>query len=426
MQNKPQDASTVRVEYVSSLKALKLNPIQIEQSIDWVLQYRSFIFNNKLPKNSLKEFIHWLKSDEESEKKCNQASNAIKIYLKTLEKLSDVQCPSIIDSWSDAHSQLHNRILLKKYSKSTLSSYTTWVHRFAKFIHPKTPAQINSADAICFLEHLAVSKNISASWQNCAFNALLFLYKNILKIPFENMQGTLRAKRSQRLPVVISPQQCSRLIESIIKPSQRCVAQLLYGCGLRLQECLGLRIQDLDFNSYTLTVRNGKGSKDRMVPLPKSLQVTLESQIAKAYRIFKKDSINPDYAGVFLPPSMEAKSPSESMKFYWHWLFPAPELTKLESSGRWKRYHMHSTSYQRQQKDALERAGIFKRVTAHTLRHSFATHLLMAGYDIRQVQVLLGHADVRTTMIYTHVCQLELKEVKSPLDLNMEDIMRFK
>ncbi|MCK7496721.1 MAG: integron integrase, partial [Comamonadaceae bacterium] len=255
---------------------------------------------------------------------------------------------------------------------------------------------------------------ISASSQNQAFNALLFLFGHVLEREFGKVEGVVRAKRRRSIPVVLSREEVDRIVARLDAP-HALVAKLLYGCGLRLFECLKLRGQDLNFAMRVLTVHDGKGQKDRTVPLPQALVPELQAQLEQVARLHEAD-LAAGYAGTFLPAAPGEKYPRAAKELGWQWLFPARTLTAVPDTGEHRRYHLHETLVQKAIKEAVRRSRIPKRASAHTLRHSFASHLLQANYDIRTIQELLGHSDVRTTMIYTHtVRSITLKEAKSPL-----------
>lgn len=267
-----------------------------------------------------------------------------------------------------------------------------------------------------YLEYLAVERNVSASHQNQAFNALLFLFRHVLALPFEGLGSTIRAKEIKTLPEILSAEELKNLFSSL-QGAFKLIAQLLYGCGFRLEEGLTLRIKDLDFSRNIIILKQGKGKKDRSLPLPHALLPQLKSHIQNLRCIFEKDMKNDTYNGVFLPESLQNKSKQYAREWGWYWLFPARELIWVKEEHCHRRYHIHETTFQRALHTAAEQAQITKRVKSHMLRHTFSTDLLAAGYDIRQIQDLLGHTDVRTTMIYTHVVRPDAKSIKSPLDL---------
>jgi integron integrase len=260
-----------------------------------------------------------------------------------------------------------------------------------------------------------VDRKVSASSQNQAFNALLFLFTHVLEKEFGRIEGVVRAKRTKYIPVVLSRAEVEAVLKRL-EPPYNLAAKLLYGCGLRLFECLKLRVQDLNFDLKVLTVHDGKGKKDRTVPLPRRLIPDLQAQLDLVAEVHRKD-LAAGYAGTFLPNALGQKYKRADKEFVWQWLFPAKTLTKVPETDEMRRYHLHETHVQAAIKDAVLRSRIRKRATAHTLRHSYASHLLQAHYDIRTIQQLLGHSDLKTTMIYTHtIPSVTLKDAKSPLD----------
>jgi integron integrase len=256
---------------------------------------------------------------------------------------------------------------------------------------------------------------VSASTQNQAFNSLLFLFRHALKRDFGDHKDVPRAKRSSYIPVVLTRQEIDAVLQHL-KPPYDLVVKLLYGCGLRLFECLKLRVQNFNFDEGVLTVMDGKGKKARTVPIPQTIVHELQGQLERIKELHDVD-VRAGYAGAFLDDALERKYPSASKDFIWQWFFPQRTLTFILESKEQRRYHLTDKDLQEPLYRAVRRAKLTKRVSSHTFRHSFATHLLQANYDIRTIQTLLGHSDVRTTMIYTHcVPSRTLKEVKSPLD----------
>lgn len=317
-------------------------------------------------------------------------------------------------TWEEVYSALETIIQVKHYSPKTLKTYKSWTSQFATFTK-KPPEEVHQQDVVHFLNHLAIKRQVSASSQNLAFNALLFLFKNILQKDFGSLHGVMRAKRTKNVPSVLSREEIQSIFTLLEHPFEL-IAKLLYGCGLRLSECLSLRVQDLDFENQQLTVHNGKGKKDRIVPLPHSILHELRKQMDRVISVFQQDLVE-GFSGVFLPHQLEKKYKNCGKELIWQWFFPAENLTTVES-GEKKRYHVHETSVQKVIKKAALVARIPKRVSPHILRHSFASHLLQANFDIRTIQQLLGHNDVRTTMIYTHTAKLSTKtEAQSPLDI---------
>jgi len=309
--------------------------------------------------------------------------------------------------------QLREVLRLKHYSYRTEEAYVNWVRRFIIFHDKRHPAEMGAPEIQTFLAHLAQEGNVSASTQNQALSALLFLYREVLhrEIDFVSLPT---AKRPKRLPTVLTRDEVRRLLDCL-DGVYKLMAQLLYGSGLRLMECVRLRIQDLDFEYRTITVRDGKGEKDRIVPLPETVIPELHRQIERV-RLIHEEDLAAGYGEVYLPDALERKYPNAAREFIWQYLFPASKRSLDPRSGKERRHHIDPSALQRAVRQAAHKAAIAKRVTCHTLRHSFATHLLQAGYDIRTVQELLGHKDVRTTMIYTHVLQRGGLAVRSPLD----------
>jgi len=289
------------------------------------------------------------------------------------------------------------------------------VRKLQTFTKSKSPDLLTTEDVKAFLTSLAVRHSVSASTQNQAFNALLFFFRHVLQKDFGKIDGVVRAKRSKYIPVVLSRQEVDRIIK-MLDPPHDLVVKILYGCGLRLFECLGLRVQALNLDAGVLTVHDGKGGKDRTVPMPQTIMPELLQHLDRLRELHRQD-LQAGFAGVFLVNALEKKYVNAAKEFAWQWLFPAPEMTVVAATGEKRRYHLHERSVQKAISKAVREAQITKRASAHTFRHSFASHLLQNNYDIRTIQELLGHSDVRTTMIYTHtVPSRTIKEAKSPLD----------
>ncbi len=317
-------------------------------------------------------------------------------------------------AWDTIISLLVDEIKMRHYSKKTLQHYANWTRKFQCYLSHKDPVQLSPQDVKSYLTYLAVRCKVSSSTQNLAFNALLFLYRHILKRDFGDHKDIPRAKKSTYVPVVLSRDEIQEVLARLGQPYQL-IAKLQYGCGLRRFEAVKVRVKDFNFDSGLLTIK-GKGGKSRTVPLPNRIAPELLAQ-----RAFVKkqhaDDLAAGYAGVFLEDQLEKKYPNAAKEFIWQWFFPQESLTIIGSSKEKRRYHVHESRFQDALYIAVKKAQLTKRVTTHTFRHSFATHLLQANYDIRTIQTLLGHADVRTTMIYTHcVPSKTIKELKSPLD----------
>jgi integron integrase len=321
-------------------------------------------------------------------------------------------------AWREVEAKLKDEILLRHYSPKTLQAYAGWLRKFRGFMANTHPAELTGAEAKRFLADLAVRRQVSAAAQNQAFNALLFLFRHVLSKELGDLSDTPRAKRSKSIPTVLSRQEVERLLAELNEP-YKLLAMLMYGCGLRLSEAANLRLHQFNVDAGMLSIQFGKGGKSRTVPLPKKIHGAIMQQFEKVRQLHQED-LKKGYDGVFLPASFEKKAKSAARDLVWQWFFPAQRLTLVEATREMRRYHVHETDIQRAIKAAARKAGIPKRVSPHTLRHTFATHLLQANYDIRQIQQMLGHSDVRTTMIYTHTIKSDLKPLQSPLDLSCE------
>ncbi|MFV0439557.1 MAG: integron integrase [Desulfopila sp.] len=317
--------------------------------------------------------------------------------------------------WRQVFTELQNCIRVRHYSQSTLRTYTGWLRKFQTFTESKDPTLLDNEDVKRFLTSLAVQKHVAASTQNQAFNALLFFFRHVLGKEFSKIDGIVRAKRKPYIPVVLSREEIDRIVDNLKMP-YRLIISLMYGCGLRISECLSLRVGNFNFDMNVLTIHDGKGKKDRTLPIPESLRHQLTTQLDRVITLHERDCLA-GYSGVFLPDRLEVKYKNAARELAWQWFFPAKQLTLVKKDNEQRRYHVHESLLQKSLKTAVKKARISKRVTSHTFRHSFASHLLQANYDIRTIQELLGHSDVKTTMIYTHtVKSITKKEAKSPLD----------
>ena len=310
--------------------------------------------------------------------------------------------------------RLRQVIWQRHYSRRTEKSYAGWIQRFVAFHRYRDPALLGTAEVRAYLTHLAVRQQVSASTQNQAFSALLFLFREVLERKLEGLDDTPRAKSSVRLPVVLSRHEV-RAVLSRLRGRPWLIASLMYGSGLRLQECLALRIKDVEFDRRVLVVRDGKGRKDRETVFPGKLMDPLREQLQRVRSRHERDLVD-GRGAVTLPDALERKYPSAPWELGWHWVFPASREYVDTGTGILRRHHLHPTLVQRIFRGAVRAAGITKPATSHSLRHSFATHMLESGYDIRTIQELLGHRDLSTTMIYTHVTSIGSKGVRSPLD----------
>ncbi|MCF6249585.1 MAG: integron integrase [Desulfobacula sp.] len=408
----------------------------------WLRYYIDFCFkydhDQKKPE-SLQDFITKLREKKQTEQQQKQAYETILIYfnlydihpnwlkninfkkeqtntgLKVREKRSRFKTLSPEGVWKSVYSQLSDEIKVRHYSPKTYQAYSKWVHKFEKFIKSKALELIVVDDVKRFLTFLAVEEHCSASAQNQAFNGLLFFFRNILKKEFGKIDGVVRAKRKPYIPVVLSREEVDLIIGRLRYP-YNLIVKLLYGCGLRLAECMNIRVNNINFDAGVLTIHDGKGKKDRTLPLPQTIIPEMLSQLEIVKKLHREDMLAA-YDGAFMFDAIEKKSKNIGKEFNWQWFFPAKMLTHVPDKDEYRRFHLHDRHVQKAIKSVVGRLQLTKRATAHTFRHSFASHLLQANYDIRTIQQLLGHSDVRTTMIYTHTVKSRtLKEMKSPLD----------
>ena len=327
--------------------------------------------------------------------------------------------PSLEAGYLPSIQSLIEAIRLRHFSIRTEQTYVHWVERLLRYCQGRAVEQIREAEVESFLSDLALQRNVSPSTQNLALTSIAFFFREVLQRPLEGMEFA-RAKRARRLPVVLSPLEVKSLLNNMSGIYQL-MAGLMYGSGMRLMECIRLRVKDVDFHYSQLTVRDGKGNKDRVVPLPQRYSEILQTHLASVQVIHQSDlkdeSLGPNRGEVFLPYALAKKYPSAASEWAWQYVFPSSRLSRDPRSGVTRRHHLHENSLQKAIKKAATNAGIPKQVNSHALRHSFATHLLEAGTDIRTVQELLGHADVSTTMIYTHVLNRPgMPPVQSPAD----------
>lgn len=310
--------------------------------------------------------------------------------------------------------QVRDILRLKHYSRRTEDAYVGWIRRYILFHNKRHPKEMGVPEIEAFLTHLAVDHNVAASTQNQALSALIFLYREVLQQELSGKIDAIRAKTPQRVPTVLTKEEAQRIIAQI---SGTCLlpVQLLYGSGLRVLECVRLRVKDLDFARREVTVRAGKGMKDRRTMLPESVIEPLQKHLQEVKQLHKKDLVR-GYGEVYLPYALAQKYPNAAKEWIWQYAFPANRLSVDPRTGIRRRHHLDESWVQKAVRKATQQTGIPKKVSCHTFRHSFATHLLEAGYDIRTVQELLGHEDVETTMIYTHVLNRGGLGVRSPLD----------
>ncbi|MCD6293882.1 MAG: integron integrase [Deltaproteobacteria bacterium] len=406
--------------FLRKLEEKKQTEAQQQQAVDVIALYYDII-GGKHHTAALSSYPKTI-SDHNPEYGKNKPSKIVNKSGNPADKPRNTACQSHQTkrtsnaSWQAEYTRLVNEIQVRHYSPKTLKAYRGWVQKFQSFTKSKSPELISTEDVKEYLTFLAVKRKVSASTQNQAFNALLFLFRHVFGKEFGKVDGVVRAKRKPYIPVVLSREEIDVILKHLSPPCDL-VVKLLYGCGLRLFECLNLRVHCLNFDAGVLTVHDGKGKKDRTVPLPQTIVLDLQKHLDSVKDLHQRD-LNRGYGGVFLPNALEEKYKNAPKEIVWQWFFPAIQLTYVEKAGEYRRYHLHETHVQKAIRQAVRTTGIAKRVSSHTFRHTFASHLLQANFDIRTIQELLGHSDVRTTMIYTHtVKSVTLKEAKSPLDL---------
>jgi integron integrase len=417
-------------EFQEFLKHKKIVPDkQIPFYAQWVSRFLAFLNRNSFTKLDIAtdQFIIWLRDTQHVQDwQLRQAENAVRLYAEAFSNGNpSVVLPAVANGdektavdWPAAEKRIREAMRLRHYSYSTERTYVDWCRRFYSWLAQTGSGAkpfVQSGHIRDFLSHLAIRQKVASSTQNQAFNALLFLSREVLGLELSDMNKTVRAKRGQRLPVVLSVEETRGLIGASTG-KDRLYIQLLYGTGMRLMEAVRLRVQDIDFDGGMVFVRGGKGDKDRSTMLPVGLQTTLREHLDEVKKLHEQD-IADGYGNVQLPDGLERKYPNAPQKWGWQWVFPSARFSVDPRSGKTLRHHMDPSTVQKAVARAVRKAGIVKHASVHTLRHSFATHLLMNGVNIREVQDLLGHKHVETTMIYTHVMRDMTKGPKSPLDL---------
>ncbi len=387
----------------------------------WVSKYLDFCENQNqkgLDPSQLAElFIRQLGRKHE-DWQVAQAREAVKLYRYYRRRAESMEPDGSEDAkaqWRQVAEETVRMLRLKHRSLSTEKTYLGWLRQFYRFLDGRAPGDIDASHLKDFLSHLAVDRRVARATQNQAFNAILFVFRHVLDKDVDEIRTVVRARTRRRLPVVLTQAEVLRIFEHL-QNHNRLMAQLIYGCGLRLMECARLRVKDVDFARGCLTVKSGKGDKDRVTMLPESLHDELRAHLEEVHALYEEDRAG-GIAGVWLPDALERKYPNAGKEWGWFWVFPSRKLSVDPRSRVVRRHHVSANNLQKQFRRAVKKAGIAKNATVHTLRHSFATHLLEKGYDIRSIQELLGHAHVQTTMIYTHVARKNVLGVRSPLDL---------
>jgi integron integrase len=320
--------------------------------------------------------------------------------------------------------QLKDKILARHFSKKTVSSYVGWARRYILFHNKRHPGDMGRTEIELFLNHLANDLHVSASTQNQCLQSLLFLYRHVLGVEIGTVSA-MRAKNGRRLPTVLNVEETAKVLNCVEGETFSLMARLLYGAGLRLKECLQLRIKDIDFGMMTITVYGGKGDKDRVVPLPRTLVKPLMDQMNIDRHVWQIDC-QMGMPGVYVPNSLEKKYPNIGTEWGWFWVFPSRDYSLDTDAKIRRRHHQHESALQHAVNAASKKAEIAKRVSPHTFRHCYATHLLSMGYDIRTVQELLGHSSIQSTMLYLHILQPGGKNIESPLDnMSLDSVIQL-
>jgi integron integrase len=401
----------------------KIDDVHLPYYLKWVQMYENFLHSqsSETPIVELVErFLTFLEKRYEPWK-VKQARYALQLYLyyrsrgkALMPTRKQAPLPMGPKDWKSMEGTIVRLMRLQHYSLRTEKSYVSWILRFKSFLHGAEPGGIKEQDLRNFLSYLAVERKVAAATQKLAFNALLFLYRNVLGVEIKGLATVVPSNVPRKLPVVLTTEELREVLCKMSGTSHL-MATLIYGGGLRLQECLSLRVKDVDFSRNCLTVRAGKGNKDRQTVLPERVCETLRCHLESVRALFDKDR-EEGVAGVVLPGALDRKFPAASIEWSWFWVFPSSSLSVDPLTKVVRRFHVYPTTLQRAFRLAVMASGITKRATVHSLRHSFATHLIENGYDIRTIQELLGHSDLSTTMIYTHVASRNKLGVSSPAD----------
>ncbi len=404
-------------DFKSYLKKSCVKEDHFKYYIYWINSYIEFSekLNIETDRSNMKKYLAEL-DIEYKDWQVKQASEAIShyfYYLETVNSKSSNKHDFDAD-WQKMANEVHAVIRLKHLALTTEKTYVKWLRKFYLFVKGKKVEELGSDDIRNFISSLAIERRISASSQNQAFNAILFVFKNVLHRDVGDLSQTIRAKGKTRIPVVMTKDECFRVI-NCVDDKYRLLLKMIYGGGLRLSECVRLRIKDVDFARQVLTIRGGKGEKDRETLLATGVVEELQNHIEKIRAFYDQDRKN-SISGVYLSEGLDRKYPNAGKEWKWFWLFPAGKLSVDPRSALVRRHHIKQNTVQSQVKKAVDTACINKQASVHTFRHSFATHLLEAGYDIRTIQELLGHVNVQTTMIYTHIAKRNKLGVISPLD----------
>ncbi len=400
--------------FLDKLKQKKQSEEQLRHAHHAVSLYFEMLQQGVAPSMKSNETPHTIDTQDSQASKPEAPRQPVNVVRKSYYSEAGYQEKSSSPEWDEVVRTMAEEIKVRHYSRKTLKTYALWSRQFQRFLKNKPPQELTTVDVKEYLTFLAVKCRVAASTQNQAFNSLLFFFRHGLKREFGELRDVPRAKKSLYIPTVLSRPEIDAILGHLSHPHDL-VVKVLFGCGLRLFEGLQLRVGDFNFDAGKLLV-HGKGKKDRTVPIPESIIPELKAQIARVGKLHDRD-LAEGYDGVFLDDAIEEKYPKAPKEFIHQWFFPQRPLTMVEETGERRRYHLHESDFQRALYQAVAQAKIPKRVKSHTFRHSFATHLLQANYDIRTIQKLLGHSSLKTTMIYTHCVPVRtIQEPRSPLD----------
>lgn len=401
------------------IKTVHIKTKHVPYYIKWVSDCYTFLENQIIHTLNTDQKQHFLKhlSKKHEDWQVKQADYALRLYNFFISRQQQGGSGPPLNSeeeWGSFEEKTHKAIRLRHRSMNTEKTYLSWLRQFHGFVGEKLPQDLEGKDLQDFLTHLAVERKVAPATQNQALNAIVFVYRHVLEKNIENLLNAVRARYKRRLPVVLTVKEVEMIFDNM-SGIHRLMAMLIYGCGLCLIECLRLRVKDVDIEQSIVIVRAGKGDQDRRTVLPETLKDNLIKHMASVRLLYDQDR-SQNLNGVALPGALEKKYPNAGKEWGWFWLFPSKSLSVDPYTHKVRRHHIHSASLQRVFKDAVIKAGITKTATVHSLRHSFATHLLENGYDIRTIQELLGHRHLQTTMVYTHVAAKNILGVRSPLD----------
>ena len=408
-----QEVCSRYINYLQKYHKIKEN--HLSWYLHWVKKYINYWNNDKnyLKDDSIRRYFQFL-ADRYEPWQVEQAATAIRLFVHYVNKMENSATLQKPGDWPEVLDKMKSELRVQSKSYRTEKTYLYWVRDFSRWRNPKNPDQLGSDDVRAYLTHLSINRNISFATQKQAFIALLFLFRHVLNIEINGLESVVRARVNRKLPVVLSPSEISGILQ-YVPEEYRLMCRIIYGGGLRLSECLELRVKDVDIDGGSIIIRSGKGNKDRLTLLSRSVIPDLQKHIVKVRQLYESDRLE-KLPGVPLPFALQKKYPQASTEWNWFWIFPSPRFSVCPRTNQPGRFHVFPSTLQHAFHEALRKSGIPKKAGIHTLRHSFATHLIEAGYDIRTVQELLGHSNLSTTMIYTHVATKNKLSVISPMD----------